>query len=155
MSPRAALRLETLGFREVYDYVPGKVDWLAHGLPTAGTSSGHPTAGSLVRGDVVRCRLDDPIESVAPSIQSSDYGFALVLGDGGVVLGRVRRSAVEERDRRSVEAVMEPGPSTIRPHVPADEAGQQMADHDLKTLLVTTPEGSLLGVLRREDVEPR
>ncbi len=29
MSPRAAARLETLGFTKVYDYVGGKTDWLA------------------------------------------------------------------------------------------------------------------------------
>jgi rhodanese-related sulfurtransferase len=36
MSPRAACRLELLGFTQVYDYVAGKADWLAHGLPTEG-----------------------------------------------------------------------------------------------------------------------
>jgi hypothetical protein len=35
-SPRAACRLETLGFGEVYDYVAGNVDWLAHNLPIEG-----------------------------------------------------------------------------------------------------------------------
>jgi hypothetical protein len=33
MSPRAAWRLEGLGFERVYDYVPGKADWFASGLP--------------------------------------------------------------------------------------------------------------------------
>jgi len=32
MSPRAATRLEQLGF-DVYDYALSKVDWMAHGLP--------------------------------------------------------------------------------------------------------------------------
>ena len=36
MSPRAACRLETLGFASVDDYVGGKEDWLAHELPTEG-----------------------------------------------------------------------------------------------------------------------
>ena len=36
MSPRAACRLESLGFGEVYDYVAGKLDWMAAGLPTEG-----------------------------------------------------------------------------------------------------------------------
>ena len=34
MSPRAAWRLESLGFARVYDYVAGKADWMAAGLPT-------------------------------------------------------------------------------------------------------------------------
>jgi hypothetical protein len=33
MSPRAAWRLEGLGFERVYDYVPGESDWFASGLP--------------------------------------------------------------------------------------------------------------------------
>jgi hypothetical protein len=34
MSPRAAWRLERLGFGPVFDYTLGKVDWMAAGLPT-------------------------------------------------------------------------------------------------------------------------
>ena len=151
MSPRAALRLETLGFGEVYDYVPGKVDWLAHGLPREGTTAGQPTAGDLVRDDVPRCRLDDSLESVARDIAASDYGFAVVLAGNDVLLGQVRRSATEHAGG-TVEAVMEPGPSTIRPHTTADDLRLHLHDHDLNSLLVTTPEGRWLGVIRREDV---
>src|SRR6266511_4403171 len=38
MSPRAAWRLESMGFAEVYDYVAGKADWGAAGLPLEGTA---------------------------------------------------------------------------------------------------------------------
>src|SRR5438309_12115020 len=34
MSPRAAWRLESVGFSEVSDYVAGKNDWMSAGLPT-------------------------------------------------------------------------------------------------------------------------
>lgn len=152
MSPRAASRLETLGFQEVYDYAAGKVDWLAHGLPREGTTADQPTAGDLVRRDAVQCRLDDPVQDAAQKMAASEYGFALVVNDDGVLLGRVRHSAIAGASG-TVESQMEPGPSTIRPHVPVDEARQVMRDHDLKTMLVTTPEGHLLGVLRREDAE--
>ena len=37
MSPRAAWRLESLGFSHVYDYVAGKIDWLAAGLTFGAT----------------------------------------------------------------------------------------------------------------------
>src|SRR5439155_1444970 len=37
MSPRAAWRLETLGFMAVYEYAAGKADWGAYGLPLEGT----------------------------------------------------------------------------------------------------------------------
>ena len=48
MSPRAACRLETLGFAEVYDYVAGKADWLGRGLPREGEKAREPRAFDLV-----------------------------------------------------------------------------------------------------------
>src|SRR5713226_2599699 len=110
MSPRAALRLETLDFREVYDYVPGKADWLAHPLPREGRLAAKPRAGDLVRQDVPTCRLDDQVKEVRHKIEASDYGFALVLGGDDVLLGRVRKSAIGQA-RGTAETVMEPGPS--------------------------------------------
>ena len=152
MSPRAALRLETLGFQDVYDYVPGKVDWLAHGLPREGASAGRATAGDVVRHDVPRCGIDDSIPTVAQRIAASDYGFAVVLGPNDVLLGRVRKSALEE-GTGTAASVMEPGPSTIRPHTTVEDVTKQMRDRDLRTMLVTTPEGYWLGAIRREDIE--
>ena len=51
MSPRAAARLESLGFTKVYDYEAGKSDWLAAALPSEGRLAGEPSAGDVVRGD--------------------------------------------------------------------------------------------------------
>jgi hypothetical protein len=61
LSPRAACRLETLGFPRVYDYRLGKVDWLAHQLPIEGERAGEPTVGSVAREDVVTCGTDDAV----------------------------------------------------------------------------------------------
>ena len=57
MSPRAAWRLETLGFEKVFDYVDGRADWLAAGLPTEGTGSSLPKAGDVARHAQVYLRL--------------------------------------------------------------------------------------------------
>jgi hypothetical protein len=70
MSPRAACRLDTLGFTEVYDYVPGKADWRAHGLPVEGEHADLPTAGSLARDDAITCRLNDPIGPIRDQVES-------------------------------------------------------------------------------------
>ena len=90
MSPRAACRLETLGCTGVYDYVPGKVDWLAHNLPVEGKDADLVTAGRLAQHDVVMCRLDERIGDVGELILASGYGFGLVTTADGVVLGRLR-----------------------------------------------------------------
>jgi 3-mercaptopyruvate sulfurtransferase SseA len=55
MSPRAAWRLEGLGFERVYDYVPGKADWSASGLPTEGTLASVPDIGDAARRDAPTC----------------------------------------------------------------------------------------------------
>ena len=71
MSPRAACRLETLGFARVYDYVLGKADWLAHGLPTEGEQADLPRAKDLLSDDVVTARLDEPVGAVRERVARS------------------------------------------------------------------------------------
>ena len=152
MSPRAACRLETLGFETVYDYVPGKVDWLARGLPTEGEKTANPRVGQLARDDFARCGLDDPLDRVRQLIEASPYGFCLVLSEAGTLLGRVRRSALEGGAGGTAEDVMEPGPSTVRYDLAVDELRERLEKRDLKTALVSTPEGEVIGVVRRSDL---
>ena len=153
MSPRAACRLETLGFDEVYDYVPGKADWLAHNLPVEGAQAAIPTAGRHARDDVVTCRLDDRVGEVRERILASGYGFGLVTTRGGVVLGRLRRSALDCDPAVRAEDVMESGPSTVRADTQAGDLAERLAQRNLRWAIVTDPEGRLLGVARREDLE--
>jgi Mg/Co/Ni transporter MgtE len=153
MSPRAACRLATLGY-DVYDYAAGKVDWMAHGLPIQGTAAERPTALSLSRDDVVTCALDAKPTEVAQRIDASPYGFALVLSTERVLLGRARRSRLNAEDSAAhVEQVMEPGPSTIRPHLTIDELIARLGRTEARTLIVTDPEGKLLGVVQRGEIE--
>jgi hypothetical protein len=44
-------------------------------------------------------------------------------------------------------------PSTVRPDVPATELARRLRGRDLNTAVLTTPEGHLLGVARRADLE--
>jgi rhodanese-related sulfurtransferase len=151
MSPRAATRLAQLGF-EVYDYALSKVDWMAHGLPMEGTAAERPTAGSFVRDDVATCGLDDRAQAIKQSIDASPYGFAVVLADR-VVLGRVRRTGLDEApEDASAELLMEPGPSTTRPHTDPAELASELQRSGRDTATLTTPEGELIGVVRRADL---
>jgi Mg/Co/Ni transporter MgtE len=153
MSPRAACRLATIGFTRVHDYAPGKVDWLAHALPVQGTHAEWPTAGSLARRDAATCSLTDTAGDVLDRIAASRYGFALVLSPAGVLLGRIRRSTLKAATGADpVEPLVEPGPSTIRPHETVDELRHRLERSNARTLIVTTSAGVLLGVVRHEDV---
>jgi CBS-domain-containing membrane protein len=90
---------------------------------------------------------------VGRSIAASPYGFALVLSPAGVLIGRVRRSALEGlAERDPIEPIIEPGPSTIRPHLTAAELSHRFSDSTVRTLVVTRPNGTLLGIVRRDDI---
>src|SRR5512135_1364301 len=95
MSPRAACRLATLGFQEVYDYMPGKIDWLARGLPVEGEQKPVPRVKDMVRDDAVRASPDEPVGAVRTRVEQSPYGFAFVVSDGGILLGRLRKRALD------------------------------------------------------------
>ena len=152
MSPRAACRLETLGFEEVYDYVEGKADWVARGLPTEGDREGERRIGQLARRDVATCALDERVGDVRSRVEASPYGFALVLAGDDIVLGRLRRAALEGDPDVRAEAAMEPGPSTVRFDLSPAELAERLDRRDLRTAVVTTPDGTLAGLMRREDL---
>jgi len=137
----------------VYDYVPGKVDWLAHNLEVEGERANAPTLGRVMRDDVVRCAPTDPATAVLESIEGSPYPFAVMTSADGTVLGRVPASALEPPSETPVWDVAEPGPKTFRPHHSVETVARQLAEKSLRWAIVTTPEGRLLGVASRADLE--
>ncbi len=153
MSPRAALRLEALGFAEVYDFVVGKAAWAATGLPMEGALTGLPRAGAAVRSGVFTCRMGDLAGETAASMDAGGQRDCIVLNDEGIVMGRTRRAALDVRTDARVEDLMEAGPSTVRPDAMLDGLVDRMRLHGTVSTVVTTPQGRFLGVLYREDAE--
>ncbi len=153
MSPRAAARLETLGFTKVYDYVSGKSDWLAAGLSTEGPSAEAPTAGDAVRGGDIVCHLGERLGDSLERIRGADKDACIVVDDQHVVLGRVRGRALSGDPNAAIEDVMRSGPSTIRADMPLDIVVKTLRDGNVSSTLVTDPEGHLIGSLYLEDAE--
>jgi CBS domain-containing protein len=153
MSPRAACRLELLGFTQVYDYVAGKADWLAYGLPTEGEQAQPPRAKDVLRRDAVTVHPGEPVGVVAARVAPSPYGFALVVAEDGTLLGRLRKAMLEADPATRAEQVMEAGPSTVRADRPLAELAERLRNRGLRTAVVTGPDGKLLGVARRADME--
>jgi CBS domain-containing protein len=139
----------------VYDYVAGKADWLAHGLPTEGERAQVPRAKDVLRRDVVTALPDELVGVVAARVAGSPYGFALVVANDGTLLGRLRKAMLDADPAARAEQVMEAGPSTIRPDRPLAELAERLRRRDLRTAVVTTPDGKLLGVVLRADMEAR
>ena len=151
MSPRAAWRLESLGFTRVYDYAAGKLDWLAAGLPTEGSDAQRPRAGDVARREVPTCGLGERLGEVARRVREAGWDACVVVNDQRVVLGLLRGKELEGDQGLRIERAMRPGPSTFRPHVPIAEMARFMVDHDLDSSPVTTSDGRLVGLLRRSD----
>jgi Mg/Co/Ni transporter MgtE len=153
MSPRAASRLEGLGFAQVYDYTAGKADWASFGLPIEGEHDSNTRVGAHARTDVPACRPADRMSEVRERVGAAGWDTCFVTDEHGVVLGRLGRTALSGDDDVSVEEAMTLGPSTVRPSLELDKAVERMQKQNLTSLPVTRSDGVLLGVLRREDAE--
>jgi CBS domain-containing protein len=144
MSPRAAWRLERLGFDPVYDYAAGKVDWMAAGWPTVRADPSERRALEVADRDPPICRPSDRVGNVPGST-----GRALiVVNEQRIVLGRVpwRR----RHHDALAEAVMDSGPTTVRAHEPLQPLLDRMVRRHVSEMIVSTPEGELLGVVYRD-----
>lgn len=153
MSARAASRLESIGFEQVYDYAGGKADWGSAGLALEGTEGSETRVGGYVRSDAPNCRLDDRLQDVCERLDETGWDTCFVLDEEDVVLGRIGRRALRGREDITAEEAMTPGPSTIRPSARLKDVVERMRRQNLTSLPVTTPDGRLLGLLTRPDAE--
>jgi Mg/Co/Ni transporter MgtE len=152
MSPRAAWRLEAMGF-DAYDYEDGKRDWGSFGLPRKGTLAEKPSAGDVARRDVPTCGLSDDLRHVRQRVRAAGWDTCFVVTEDRIVLGRIGRRALSASDDRTIEDAMSEGPSTVRPSIGIEALLERMDERNLTTFPVTTADGKLVGLVRRDDAE--
>ncbi|MBA3630757.1 MAG: hypothetical protein H0W55_13995 [Actinobacteria bacterium] len=154
MSPRAAWQLEALGFKDVYDFVAGKAEWIAQGFPTEGNGPHYPLVGEVARRDIVReCHLGSVVADSRTAMGETGQSYCVVLNGNDILLGRLRNRHLTSGDEVVVEQVMEVGPSTVRATESADALLKRMEARDVSVALVTSAKGKFLGVARRKDLE--
>ncbi len=153
MSPRAAWRLESLGFGDVNDYAADKLDWMAAGLPTGGSNANRPRAAALARRDVPTCGLQERLAEVRDRVQGQGWSAVVVVNERRVVLGLLRAKQLESDGGQLIAEAMRPGPSTFRPYVLAEEMARTMSDQNLESSPITTSDGRLVGLLIQADVK--
>ena len=90
MSPRAAWRLEELGFKRVYDFVGGKLEWRVEGLPTEGTGPFYLVVGKNIRPPTATCSPDSLAWEIRREMEPGPDSICAVTNAEGIVLGRVR-----------------------------------------------------------------
>lgn len=153
MSPRAACRLEAFGFREVYDYVHGIADWKGAGLPTEGTADPGQRVVDATRSDVPTCQPDDTIDDITSIAIDALWEVCVVTDCDGMAIGQIRGEGFDtDPDQRAFD-VMEPGPSTVRADQPLHRLIERMRQRGASHVIVTTPQGKLLGVVLRHEAE--
>jgi CBS domain-containing protein len=153
MSARAAWRLESLGFTEVYRYTAGKADWFAMGLPREGTEAAIPRAGDVARRDVPVCQLTTTAGEARQHTLATGWNQCLVVNEHQIVLGRLRDKALETSSDTPVAMVMEPGPITIRPDERLEAVVTRLRQKHVHSIIVTRSDGSLIGVLVLDEAE--
>jgi CBS domain-containing protein len=146
MSPRAAWRLEALRYGEVYDCAAGKSDWMAGVLRTEGNVAGRPRVADVMDPAPATCSPAEPVAEVVARVAPTEAQLCVVVNEGGVVRGRLRFDRVDPGDARPAEEVME-RPTTVRADADPAETIERMRRRGATSLIVSTPDGVLLGVV--------
>jgi CBS domain-containing protein len=80
------------------------------------------------------------------------WDVCVVTNDRRVVLGLLGRRALRSGTQTTVEKAMTPGPSTVRPSARLEAIRERMRDQNLTRVVVSRSDGTLFGVVRREDL---
>ncbi len=120
-------------------------------MPFEGEAASHPTAASVARTDAPTCSTHERLGDVAGRVRAAGWDACVVVNEKGMVFGLLRSKELAADAGKRIEEVMRPGPSTFRPHVPILEMAERMIEHDLEVSPITTSDGRLVGLLRRQD----
>lgn len=156
ISARAAWRLSSLGFTQVFRYSAGKADWMANGLPLEGAEAQVETAADIADLDVPTCKRGEKVGDVRQRVRQEGWDTCIVINDQLVVLGLLRPVDLEKADQSwPAEEAMERDPATFRLNASIDEIAGVMKAQRLDSILVTTPDGKLFGMVRTQDIKSR
>lgn len=121
------------------------MDWLAAGLPYEG---GARLVSRVMRRDPVVAGLGDPVSEVADRILADPAGLAVVVTEDGLVQGVIRGRELAGASPAAVaEDVMRFGITTVRPSEELDPLLDRMDDAGVGEIVITRPDGVLLGIL--------
>jgi len=153
MSPRAAWRLEAFGFGEVYDYAAGKADWLASDLPFDGTAQ---LAAMFTRRSVANVGERATAAETLRLLEAQGFGPVVVINQAGVVMGAAYRDQLAgAAGEAAVGTVMRSGVSTVRPSEDAPALASRLSHRKVTRVIVTRPDGTLVGLFFAEDIIPQ
>jgi CBS domain-containing protein len=106
----------------------------------------------VVRRDAPTCSLGERLGDVRDRAIAAGWDACVVVSQDRVVLGLLRAKELQADPQLPVERVMRPGPSTYRPFVTVEEMRRTMTERNLENSPVTTSDGKLVGLVRKQDV---
>ena len=122
------------------------------GLPTEGTNAQRPRLVDVARRDVPTCSLDERLGDVRDRVLAVGWDACVVVSQERIVLGLLRAKELDADPDLPVEQVMRPGPSTYRPFVSVEELRRTMTERNMDSSPVTTSDGKLVGLVRKQDI---
>ncbi|MBV9856890.1 MAG: CBS domain-containing protein [Streptosporangiaceae bacterium] len=125
---------------------------MAAGLPSEGTNAERPRLADVVRRDVPTCSPGERLGDVRRRAAAAGWEACVVVSEDRVVLGLLRARELQADPGLPAERAMRPGPSTYRPFVSVGEMRRIMLERGLENSPVTTSDGRLVGLVRRQDV---
>jgi predicted transcriptional regulator len=100
---------------------------------------------------VPTCAPAKKVENAWDRVRAAGWDACVVVNKDRVVLGLLREKELSSDPGATVERVMRSGPTTFRPDVPVGKMAGRM--RGARTVLVTTSDGRLVGLLYRGDAE--
>jgi hypothetical protein len=118
----------------VYDYVDGKADWMAYGLPVEGADG--PFLGDELQ-EATSCDVGATVGDVRGALGDSPV---VVLADG-LAVGEVEADTLAgHADSEKVLDIMDPVPTTVRPSVTVAAAAGDAFDRELASVMEAVEE---------------
>lgn len=126
--------------------MPGKLDWLAYGLPVERAQGNPRTVIECLERNIPTAKINESIGKVLPRLEESKLHVLPVINDRNVLLGLITDRPSQNMDLNvSVSEVMSPGPTTLRPYMPVEDAVKKL-DKETRVVPVTSSDGKLMGL---------
>ena len=110
-------------------------------------------AFGIAHEDIERFSLEDSVADVESRLRDSPFDIGAVVNEEGVVLGRVALKDMQGSSATSVADAMKEGPQTVRVDEELPSLVKRMDKSSIDDVFVTDPDGRLLGLVTRADVQ--
>jgi Mg/Co/Ni transporter MgtE len=105
--------------------------------------------------DVPTCSLSERVGNIRDRVSKDGWNTCVVVNDHLVTLGLLRADDLDHADKQwTAEEAMVRDPQTYRLDASHNEVKDYFQKHrNINSVLITTTDGKLFGILRKEDIE--